>query len=90
MGPVHFVLVRPARPENIGAVARVLANTDLDELRLVEPGDWRTVEAFRRAWQAEEVLESARVFPDLAAAVADCRLVAGLSGRGGRGQRLLR
>lgn len=83
MGPVHFVLVRPARPENIGAVARVLANTDLDELRLVAPGDWRTVEAFRMAWQAEEVLESARVFPDLAAAVADCRLVAGLSGRGG-------
>lgn len=82
MGPVHFVLVRPARPENIGAVARVLANADLDELRLVAPGDWRTVGAFRMAWQAEEVLENARVFDDLAAAVGDCRFVAGLSGRG--------
>ena len=82
MGPVHFVLVRPARPENIGAVARVLANAGLDELRLVAPGDWRTVGAFRMAWQAEEVLENARVFDDLAEAVGDCRFVAGLSGRG--------
>ncbi len=83
MDRVHFVLVRPSHPENIGAVARVIANADLGELRLVAPGDWRTVEAFRRAWQAEEVLESAREFPDLASAVADCRLVAGFSGRGG-------
>ena len=83
MPRVHLVLVRPRRPENIGAVARVVANTDLAGLRLVQPGDWRTVEAFRMAWQAEEVLETAREFSTLAAAVEGCRLVAGLSGRGG-------
>ena len=82
MAPVHLVLVRPRRPENIGAVARVIGNTGLAGLRLVEPGDWRTVEAFRMAWQAEEVLEQAAVFPTLAEAVGGCRLVAGLSGRG--------
>lgn len=82
MPQVHVVLVRPRRPENIGAVARVIANTGLAGLRLVEPGDWRTVGAFRMAWQAEEVLEQAVVFPTLAEAVGGCRLVAGLSGRG--------
>ena len=82
MAQVHLVLVRPRRPENIGAVARVIGNTGLAGLRLVGPGDWRTVEAFRMAWQAEEVLEQATVFPTLAEAVGGCRLVAGLSGRG--------
>lgn len=82
MAQVHLVLVRPRRPENIGAVARVIGNTGLAGLRLVEPGDWRTVGAFRMAWQAEAVLEQAAVFPTLAEAVGGCRLVAGLSGRG--------
>ena len=82
MAQVHIVLVRPRRPENIGAVARVIGNTGLAGLRLVQPGDWRTIEAFRMAWQAEEVLENSAVFPTLAEAVGGCRLVAGLSGRG--------
>ena len=82
MAQVRVVLVRPRRPENIGAVARVVANTGLAGLRLVQPGDWRTIEAFRMAWQSEEVLEDAEVFPTLAEAVGGCRLVAGLSGRG--------
>ncbi len=83
MAHVHLVLVRPRRPENIGAAARVAANMELAGLRLVAPPEWRTVSAFRMAWQAEHVLEDAKVFPDLLAAVGDCRLVAGLSGRGG-------
>ncbi len=83
MAHVHLVLVRPRRPENIGAAARVAANTGLSGLRLVQPGDWRTVEAFRTAWQAEEFLETAGEFASLEEAVGDCRLVAGLSGRGG-------
>ena len=82
MAQVHIVLVRPRRPENIGAVARVIGNTGLAGLRLVQPGDWRTIEAFRMAWQAEEVLEEAAVFATLSEAVGGCRLVAGLSGRG--------
>ncbi len=64
-------------------MARVAANTGLDSVRLVQPGDWRTVEAFRMAWQAEDMLEQAAGFDSLPEAVADCRYVAGLSGRGG-------
>ena len=81
MARVRIVLVRPEVPANIGAVARVIRNTGLDELTLVEPGDWRTVECWRTAWGAPEILENAVVVSDLAAALADATYVAALSGR---------
>lgn len=65
----------------MGAVARVIRNTGLSGLDLVAPGDWRTLEAWRTAWGAQAVLESARVFPDLEAALAGATYVTGLSGR---------
>jgi TrmH family RNA methyltransferase len=65
----------------VGAVARIVRNTGLSGLDLVSPGDWRTVECWRMAWGAHEVLETARVFDTLQGAVAECHLVAALSGR---------
>ncbi len=58
-----------------------MRNTGLAGLDLVSPGDWRTVECWRLAWGAHDVLEQARVFDSLAAAVAEASFVAGLSGR---------
>ncbi len=78
---VHVVLVRPETAANVGRVARAMRNTGLAELRLVRPGDWRTLECWRSAWGAQEVLEQARVFDDLAAALADCQVIVALSGR---------
>ncbi len=83
--PVYVLLVRPESPANVGAVARVVRNTGLDGLRLVAPGDWRTVECWRTAWGSQEVLEQAEVFPDLASAVADAHQVLAFSGRRDRG-----
>ncbi|HET9315960.1 MAG TPA: RNA methyltransferase [Vicinamibacteria bacterium] len=79
--PVRIVLVRPELPANIGACARVVRNTGLSGLDLVEPGDWRTVDCWRTAWGAHEVLEQARPFDGLAAALADATYVAALAGR---------
>jgi tRNA/rRNA methyltransferase len=78
---VRVVLVRPETAANIGAVARVVRNTGLSGVDLVAPGDWRTVECWRTAWGAHEVLEETRVFSDLAAALAEATYVAALSGR---------
>jgi tRNA/rRNA methyltransferase len=78
---VRVVLVRPETPANVGAAARVVRNTGLQGLDLVAPGDFRTVECWRTAWGAHDVLEQARVFPDLDAALAGAALVAGFSGR---------
>lgn len=83
MARVRLVLNRPESATNVGAVARVVANTGLAGLDLVEPCDFRTVEAWRMAWRAESVLEEARVFDSLSEALADAVYVAGLAGRPG-------
>jgi tRNA/rRNA methyltransferase len=75
------VLVRPASPGNVGAAARVARNTGLEGLDLVSPGDWRTLECWRTAWRAQDVLEQARVFESVREAVADATFVVALSGR---------
>ena len=81
MVPVRVLLVRPGSPAHVGAAARVVRNTGLEGLDLVAPGDWRTVECWRTAWRAQDVLEQARVFDDVPAAVAEATYVVGLSGR---------
>jgi TrmH family RNA methyltransferase len=78
---VRFVLVRPETSANVGACARVARNTGAAGLDLVAPGDWRTVDCWRTAWGAQEVLEQARVFGDLAAALADAAMAVALTGR---------
>lgn len=77
--------MRPEHPGNVGAAARVVRNTGLDGLSLVAPGDWRTLECWRTAWNAQDVLEQAQVFPELAPALAGAALVIAFSGRRGDG-----
>lgn len=84
MAGVRLVLVRPETSANVGACARVVRNAGLEGLDLVAPGDWRTVECWRTAWGAQDVLEQARVFPDLATALAEAAYVVAFSGRRAR------
>jgi len=71
-----IVLVRPQLADNIGAVARAMANGGLFHLRLVAPRDgWPQDRAWRVASGADAILEAAQVFPDTASAVADCQRV---------------
>jgi TrmH family RNA methyltransferase len=81
MARVRVVLNRPESASNVGAVARAIANTGLDGLDLVQPCDFRTVEAWRMAWRSEAVLENARVFATLGEAVGSAVYVACLTGR---------
>ncbi len=85
MARVRVVLVRPERPANVGAVARVARNTALAGIDLVAPGDWRTLECWRTAWGAEELLEEAREHGDLASALRGASLAVAFSGRSDRG-----
>jgi TrmH family RNA methyltransferase len=78
-------LVRPETSVNVGACARVVRNTGAAGLDLVAPGDWRTVESWRTAWGAQDVLEEARVFPDLASALADSNRAVAFTGKRVRG-----
>ena len=79
-GPA-VVLVRPQLAVNIGMCARAMANFGLDDLRLVSPREgWpRTDEyrdvAYAAAAGATDLLDAARVFDSVPAAVADCHYV---------------
>jgi tRNA/rRNA methyltransferase len=81
--PPAVVLVRPQEEGNIGAVARAMANTGLEELILVAPQCelGRIATAF--AVDARPILEAHRACADFAEAVASFqRLVATSSSRG--------
>src|SRR5262249_10280755 len=74
-GPV-IILVEPQLGENIGMVARAMANFGLEELRLVNPRDgWPNDKARAAASKADHVIDGVSVFTDLEAAVADLNFV---------------
>ena len=81
MARVRVVLVRPETSVNVGACARIVRNAGAEGLDLVAPGDWRTVDCWRTAWGAQDVLEEARVFPGLAPALAGAALAVAFTAR---------
>jgi tRNA/rRNA methyltransferase len=74
-GPA-IILVHPQLGENIGMVARAMANFGLAELRLVNPRDgWPSEKAISAASRADHVINAAKVFSSLEEAVADLNFV---------------
>jgi TrmH family RNA methyltransferase len=78
---IRIVLIEPAHPGNIGAVARAMKTMSLSRLVLVRPGSFPSEEADRRAMGAIDILQRARVVDNLDQAIGDCRLVIGGSAR---------
>jgi tRNA/rRNA methyltransferase len=78
-----FVLYRPQSAGNIGAAARALKNMGFDDLRLVGLGPLNDREAVKMAVHADDILAKATVYPDLAAAIADCSIAVGTTSRRG-------
>jgi TrmH family RNA methyltransferase len=67
-----IILVRPQLGDNIGAVARAMANGGLFHLRLVSPRDgWPQESAWRTASGAQRLLDAATLHDTVADATAD-------------------
>lgn len=74
-GPA-IILVHPQLGENIGMVARAMANFGLSELRLVNPRDgWPSEKAKSAASRADHVIEGAKVYGTTEEAIADLNFV---------------
>ncbi|KJS15367.1 MAG: RNA methyltransferase [Hoeflea sp. BRH_c9] len=74
-GPA-IILMEPQLGENIGMVARAMANFGLSNLRIVNPRDgWPNDKAISAAAHADHVIEATRVFDTLEAALADLNFV---------------
>jgi tRNA/rRNA methyltransferase len=82
-GYFAFVLFRPRSAGNVGAAARALKNMGFADLRIVAARRPAQAVASRMAVHARDVLDNARVFPDLAGAIADCNLTIGTTAREG-------
>ncbi len=71
-----IILVEPQMAENIGMVARAMANFGLSELRLVSPRNgWPKKGAHSAASGAVHVLEGARLYDTAREAIADLNYV---------------
>jgi tRNA/rRNA methyltransferase len=68
---MHFILVEPAVPENIGAAARALKTMGFDSLWLVNTKAHLNPKASWVAHASNDILEEARVFKRLEDALAE-------------------
>jgi tRNA/rRNA methyltransferase len=82
LASVRIVLVEPAGPLNVGAIARVMKNMGLAHLVLVKPQcDPLGQEARQMAVHAGDVLEAAQVVGSLPAGLQGCRRAIATTGR---------
>ena len=78
-GKVGFVLYKPRIADNVGGVARAMANFGLDTLVVAEPATWRY--DARSAVQAEHILEQAYLAQTLDEALGRFSWVCGTTSR---------
>lgn len=80
---IHFILVEPREPGNIGASARAIKNMGFGNLSLVNPAPL-TGEEVWFAHNAEDILQRAPRYAALADALADKSLVVAVARRTGK------
>lgn len=81
---IYFVLVEPIEPGNIGASARAIKNMGFKNLCLVNPASVLTEESMCFAYNAHDVLESAKIYKTLSEAISDKSIVVGTTRRFGK------
>ncbi|MFM4705319.1 tRNA/rRNA methyltransferase [Aeromonas bivalvium] len=78
---LYFVLMAPARPQNVGAAARAMKTMGFDAMRVVASRVHQEEEASWVAHGAQEILANAEAFDTLAEALADMDLVIATTAR---------
>jgi len=77
-----ILLMEPQLADNVGMVARAMANFGLDTLRLIAPRDgWPNEKARIAASGANYVIDDAPAFPTLPSAIADLNWLAATTAR---------
>ena len=79
---LKVILVEPNGPLNVGSVARLCSNFEVDELRIVSPKcDIFSLEAKKMALKGQKFIEDCKIFDNLEKAIFDCDLVLASCGR---------
>lgn len=79
---VHFVLVHPARGENVGFAARALKTLGFNSLRIVGNSLQDSTPARKTGYGAHDILDSVRNFTNLNQALFDVDLSIGTTSKG--------
>ena len=72
---ITFILVEPAREENVGAAARAMKTMGFSKMSLVNPCDHLSPRARALAHASEDILENALVFSSFHQAIAEFDLI---------------
>ena len=84
---LKVVLVEPAGTINVGSVARLCENFNINELRLVSPKcDYLAKESKKMAVRGLKILEEAKIYKDLNSALSDCSRIIATCGRKDHGE----
>ncbi len=78
---IHFILVEPAVPENVGAAARAIKTMGFTSLRLVNTKAHLDEKAGWLAHASNEILENAKVYTSLYEASKDIDWIIGTSAK---------
>ena len=79
---LKVILVEPKGTINVGSVARLCSNFEVDELRIVSPKcDIFSLEAKKMALKGQKFLKNCQIFDNLERAIFDCDLVLASCGR---------
>ena len=77
-----MVLVEPKGPLNVGSIARLCANFNVNELRIVSPKcDIFSLQAKKMALKGYSYIENCKIFNTLQPALIDCDLVLATTGK---------
>ncbi|MDC3077908.1 RNA methyltransferase [Prochlorococcus sp. AH-716-O05] len=76
------VLVEPNGPMNVGSIARLCSNFDVNELRIVSPTcDIFSLDAKKMALKGYRYIDNCKIFKSIEEAIFDCDLVLATCGR---------
>ena len=73
---LRVILVEPNGPLNVGSVARLCSNFEVEELRIVSPRcDIFSLQSKKMALKGQKYLDHCKIFDNLENAILDCDLV---------------
>ena len=79
---LKVVLIEPNGPLNVGSIARLCSNFEVNELRIVSPRcEVFSLEAKRMALKGQSYIENCKIFNSIEKAIFDCDLVLATCGR---------
>ena len=79
---LKIILVEPSGPLNVGSVARLCSNFEVEELRIISPKcDIFSLQARKMALKGQKFLDHCKIFDNLETAIIDCDLVLASCGR---------